>query len=203
MTLNPAIESGLRPCLQTGERVSEGQVILVDAADRPIGAAGKLTAHRNNLRHRAISVIIFDRGGCMLLQKRSASKYHSAGLWSNACCSHPRPGESAAAAARRRLREEMGFAVPLGFAGLVSYEAPVGHELWENEIVHVFTGVHDGEIAPDPAEVQDFRWDSVEAVRDDLRSRSEDYTTWFKLYSGASWFESPARSATRRRHRFR
>jgi isopentenyl-diphosphate Delta-isomerase len=118
----------------------------------------------------------------MLLQRRSASKYHSAGLWSNACCSHPRPGESAAAAARRRL-EEMGFFVPLGFAGLFSYQARVGYELWENETVNVFAGFHDGDIAPALNEVQDFQWRTVEAVRDDLAECPEHYTAWSGLYS--------------------
>lgn len=86
----------------------------------------------------------------------------------------------------------MGFSVPLGFVGRFSYQAQVGHQLWENEIVHVFTGVHNGAVAPNSAEVQDFQWREIEAIREGLAARPEHYTAWFRLYSRASWFERSA-----------
>jgi isopentenyl-diphosphate delta-isomerase len=166
----------------------EEKVILVDAEDRPVGSAGKLIVHQRNLRHRAISVLIFDRAGRMLLQQRSASKYHSGGLWTNACCSHPRPGESPAAAAARRLREEMGFSTPLSFACRFGYETPVGNGLWENEIVHVFTGIYACEVVPDAGEAEDFRWRALDTIRDDVAARPARYTPWFRLYAQAALF---------------
>ena len=169
--------------------LDEGDVILVDAEDRPVGSAGKLIAHQRNLRHRAISVLIFDRAGRMLLQRRSASKYHSGGLWTNACCSHPRLGESPAAAAGRRLGEEMGFVASLSFACRFEYEAPVGNGLWENEIVHVFTGIYDGEVVPNVGEAEDFCWRGLDAIRKDVAVRKTHYTPWFRLYAQAAWFE--------------
>lgn len=168
--------------------MSEEQVVLVDAEDRPLGTAGKLAAHRRNLRHRAISVLVFDPSGRMLLQKRAASKYHSPGLWANACCTHPRPGEAAREAAGRRLREEMGIALPLDFAGVFAYEAPVGAGLWENEVVHVFTGRYEGEVAPDPDEVEAFSWRDMATLRADIDAHGERYTPWFRLYAAAPWF---------------
>ena len=166
-------------------------VILVDENDRQTGEAEKLAAHRRNLRHRAISVIVFDRDGRMLLQQRGAAKYHSGGLWSNACCSHPRPGETTAEAAARRIREEMGFTCPLAFAGIAAYQADVGNGLFENEIVHVYVGRHDGPVAPDPEEAAGFAWETPEAVRADIAARPERYTAWFKLYAEAEWFDAP------------
>ena len=175
--------------------VQEEEVVLVDAADREVGRAGKLAAHRQNLRHRAISVLVFDAAGRMLLQQRAAQKYHSPGLWSNACCTHPRPGEAAAAAASRRLVEEMGISPRLTFAGLFAYQAPVGDGLWENEVVHVFTGLHEGSAAPDPAEVGDWRWSEVAPLRADIAAREDRYTPWFRLYAAAPWFCGPAFAA--------
>lgn len=175
--------------------MSEEQVILVDADDRPVGVAGKLAAHRDNLRHRAISVLVFDPAGRMLVQRRAAHKYHSPGLWTNACCTHPRQGEDAVEAAARRLREEMGIALPLAFAGLFPYQAPVGEGLWENEIVHVFTGVYDGPVSPNPAEVDAHDWREIAALRADIAENGARYTPWFRLYAAAPWFSGPARVA--------
>lgn len=175
--------------------MSEEQVILVDADDRPVGVAGKLAAHRQNLRHRAISVLVFDPSGRMLLQRRAAAKYHSPGLWANACCTHPRHGEEAVEAAGRRLAEEMGIALPLAFAGRFAYEAPVGADLWENEIVHVFTGLYEGKVSPNPDEVETYAWLDVAALRVDIAARSALYAPWFRLYSAAPWFSGTARAA--------
>ena len=89
------------------------QVILVDENDLEIGVMDKMEAHEKALLHRAFSVFIFNAKGEMLLQQRAESKYHSAGLWTNACCSHPRPGEDIKTAAVRRLNEELGFSTEL------------------------------------------------------------------------------------------
>jgi isopentenyl-diphosphate delta-isomerase len=174
-------------------RVSEEKVLLVDADDLPVGAAGKLDAHRLNLRHRAISVLVFDPAGRMLVQRRAAGKYHSPGLWANACCTHPRHGEAAVDAALRRLGEEMGIALPLAFAGLFPYQAQVGDGLWENEIVHVFTGIYEGEVSPNPDEVGTHEWRDVAFLRADIAANGARYAPWFRLYAAAPWFAGPAR----------
>ncbi len=157
-------------------------VILVDANDTPLGTAPKLDAHRRGLKHRAVSALVRNSSGLLLLQRRAAGKYHSAGLWTNACCSHPRPGESAAAAVRRRLFEEMGVDCPLEPLFTASYRATVSNDLVEDEIVHVFVGLHDGAIAPDPAEVSAWKWISFSDLVADQQARPEAYTVWFLHY---------------------
>src|SRR5215510_9669857 len=117
---------------------SADEVILVDEHDRPLGTMGKLEAHRRGLRHRAISVIVRDRHNRFLLQQRAAEKYHSGGLWTNTCCSHPRPGEDTQEAAGRRLKQEMGFTCELTFLFSTHYRADVSRGLIEDEIVQVF-----------------------------------------------------------------
>jgi isopentenyl-diphosphate Delta-isomerase len=123
---------------------SADDVILVDEHDRALGTMAKLAAHQRGLRHRAISVIVRDRDNRLLLQQRAATKYHSGGLWTNTCCSHPRPGEDTLEAARRRLREEMGVACELQLLFSTHYRADVSRGLIEDEIVHVFGGRFDG-----------------------------------------------------------
>ena len=119
-------------------------VILVDADDVAIGTAGKLDAHQRGLRHRAISVLVRNAGGEFLLQRRNPAKYHSGGLWTNACCSHPLPDENTDSAARRRLEQEMGFSCAIEPLFVYHYNDPVPGGLIENEIVHVYGGRHDG-----------------------------------------------------------
>lgn len=119
-------------------------VILVDEQDRPTGRMEKIEAHRKALLHRAFSIFIFNEKGQMLLHKRAAGKYHSGGLWTNACCSHPQPGEETLAAAENRLVEEMGIRVPLTKAFDFSYRAEFDNGLTEYEFDHVFTGTYDG-----------------------------------------------------------
>jgi isopentenyl-diphosphate delta-isomerase len=147
-------------------------VILVDRHDRQIGVEEKMKAHREGKLHRAFSIFIFNQKSEMLLQKRAPNKYHSGGLWTNACCSHPRPGESVEQAAVRRLKEEMGFhcALQEAFHGLI-----------EHEFDHVFVGTYDGEIHPNRREVVGYRWLSPNALKEDVRKFPEAYTTWFKL----------------------
>ncbi len=157
-------------------------VVLVDADDAAIGTAGKLDAHRRGLKHRAISVLIRNANGEFLLQRRAEAKYHSGGLWTNACCSHPLPGESAADAARRRLKEEMSIAGALEPMFVVHYRADVSDGLIENELVHVFGGTHDGPVVPNPAEVSEHKWITLDALDADMRSRPGAYTVWFRKY---------------------
>ncbi len=159
------------------------QVILVDADDREVGAMEKLAAHANGgVRHRAFSVFIVDPQGRWLLQRRAADKYHFPGLWTNACCSHPRPGEGTAAAAHRRLREELGFDCPLAERFQFEYRATSAAEgLTEHELDHVFTGEYSGAVQPDPAEVGAVRWVEIRALEAELRARPETFTPWFRL----------------------
>jgi isopentenyl-diphosphate delta-isomerase len=161
--------------------VSE-QVVLVDEEDREIGVATKLEAHRDGGRlHRAFSVVLFNRRGEMLLQRRAATKYHFGGLWTNACCGHPRRGEPVAAAARRRLGEELGVDVELRPAFCFRYVArDESSGLTEREVDHVFVGnFDDGTLEPDPAEVQALRWRSCQQIERDLNANPKRYTPWF------------------------
>jgi len=160
-------------------------VILVDADDIQVGIAGKLDAHRRGLKHRAISVLVRNAKGEFLLQQRSLAKYHSGGLWTNACCSHPLPGENTADAASRRLAQEMGFSCPIDPLFVFQYNTPVPGGLIENEVVHVFGGRHDGPIKPDPAEVSAWKWISYSDLIANMHSRPEDYTVWFRQYVDA------------------
>src|SRR5205085_4273578 len=134
------------------------QVILVDECDRELGVSEKLQAHRAGALHRAFSIFIFDADKRLLLQKRAQTKYHSAGLWSNTACGHPRPGEPTEAAAHRRLREEMRFDCALRPAFQFLYRAELSGGLVEHEYDHVFVGEFDDEPVPDRAEVEDWRW---------------------------------------------
>jgi isopentenyl-diphosphate Delta-isomerase len=171
-------------------------LILVDASDAPLGSAPKLDVHRRGLKHRAISVLVRNAEGLILLQRRAAGKYHSAGLWANASCSHPRPEESTAAAARRRLAEEMGMDCALDPLFTTSYRAAVSNDLIEDEFVHVFGGIHEGPPAPDPVEVSGWKWMSWPDLAADHLAHPERYTVWFLHYMRAhrgtiaDWLES-------------
>ncbi|MBR9990339.1 MAG: isopentenyl-diphosphate Delta-isomerase [Gemmatimonadetes bacterium] len=156
-------------------------VILVTPDDVPVGVHGKQGAHVDGLLHRAFSVFVVDSSGRLLLQQRAWTKYHSAGLWSNTCCSHPRPGESTAAAAQRRLFEEMGFNCPIETAFSFVYRADVGGGLIEHEYDHVFIGRFDGDPAPDAAEVADWRWITPRELEREMRERPDRFTYWFRV----------------------
>jgi isopentenyl-diphosphate Delta-isomerase len=167
---------------------TDEQVILVDERDRELGADEKLRAHREGTLHRAFSVFIFDGAGRLLLQKRARGKYHSGGLWSNTACGHPRPGEQTEAAARRRLREEMSLDCELREAFEFVYRAELDGALVEHEYDHVFVGKHDAEPAPDPAEVEGWRWVSMRELREGLREEPERYSYWLRLaVEGEHW----------------
>ncbi|WP_395094966.1 isopentenyl-diphosphate Delta-isomerase [Armatimonas sp.] len=156
-------------------------VILVDANDNAIGSCEKLAAHLyGGQLHRAFSVFIFNDKNCLLLQQRALEKYHFGGLWTNTCCSHPRPGETTLTAAQRRLTEELGFTVALTELGQFLYRAEdPATGLTEHELDHVFIGHFTGEPTPNPAEVMDWRWQAMEQVEAELLASPERFTPWF------------------------
>jgi isopentenyl-diphosphate Delta-isomerase len=156
------------------------EVILVDSRDLQIGIAEKSVAHRSGLLHRAFSVLIYDRAGRMLLQQRARSKYHSGGLWSNACCSHPRPGEDTEAAAHRRLLEEMGFDCRLQHVHSFKYRIEVDNGLLEHEYDHIFLGRCDASPKHDPDEVEAWRWFDPGELAHAPTLRPQDFTYWFR-----------------------
>lgn len=157
-------------------------VILVDEQDQETGISEKLEAHKTGQLHRAISVFIFNSRNEMLLQKRAENKYHSGGLWTNACCSHPRPGEDTGGAAKRRLQEEMGLECnSLQFVFSFTYRASLDNKLIEHELDHVFIGRSDETPRPDPNEVAGYKWLPLEDIRKNLAKSPELYTYWFRL----------------------
>jgi isopentenyl-diphosphate delta-isomerase len=157
------------------------QVILVDDNDNAIGEVEKMEAHLKGLKHRAFSIFIFNSSGEMLLQQRALNKYHSAGLWSNACCSHPRPGEKTELAAARRLSEELGFTTPLQKIFDFAYKVSLANGLTEHEFDHVFVGNYDGVVSADAAEVNDWSFKSLEEIKKGLREEPGKYTEWFQI----------------------
>lgn len=157
------------------------EVILVDENDIQTGCIEKMEAHRLGLLHRAFSIFIFNSAGDFLLQRRALDKYHNGGLWTNTCCSHPSPGEMVLEAATRRLKEEMGFITGLSFAFSFMYQTSFDNGLSEHEFDHVFTGIYDGPVAADPAEVADHRLVEFSVLETWLQSSPADFTEWFKI----------------------
>jgi isopentenyl-diphosphate Delta-isomerase len=156
-------------------------VILVDEQDTIIGTMEKMEAHRQGKLHRAFSVLLFNSKGEMLLQKRAKGKYHSAGLWTNTCCSHPLPGEKMEDAAARRLKEEMGIDLRPAFAYKFLYKAHLDGDLIEHELDHVFIGDYNGKPIVNASEVEDWKYANMEWLRKDIQSNPDQYTAWFKL----------------------
>ncbi|HTE23980.1 isopentenyl-diphosphate Delta-isomerase [Flavitalea sp.] len=157
------------------------EVILVNEQDVEVGTMEKLEAHQKAILHRAFSVFIFNKKGEMLLQQRARNKYHSAELWTNACCSHPSPGEETLTAAKRRLVEEMGFSTPLTKIFEFTYKSHYENGLTEHEFDHVYTGIFDGTIKPDPDEVKDYCFKSLDEIEETLQSHPAKYTSWFHI----------------------
>lgn len=157
------------------------RVVLVDEDGNEVGVEEKIKAHKEGKLHRAFSIFIFNSRGELLLQKRARDKYHSGGLWSNTCCSHPKPGESLEHAAHRRLREEMGFDCDLKEAFHFIYKANLNNGFTEWELDHVFIGRYDGEVKPNPNEVEDWRWININDLEDDIKRNPNKYTVWFKI----------------------
>ena len=158
----------------------EDLVILVNEQDAEIGSMPKLEAHQKAALHRAFSVLIYNAENEMLIHQRSMGKYHSEGLWTNACCSHPKPGETVIEAAHRRLEEEMNFDCPLKEEFHFIYKTPLENDLFEHEFDHVLSGVYEGEFTPNPEEVMDYRWVNVSDLKAEIAARPESFTFWFK-----------------------
>jgi len=156
-------------------------LIAVDEHDRETGVVRKTTAHRKGVLHRAFSVFVFDEAGRLLLQRRADGKYHSAGLWSNTCCSHPQAGESVLGGAHRRLREEMGFDCALRTVFGFVYRAALDGGLVEHEFDHVVVGRLQGAPAPGVREVGAWKWEGIPVIESTIAEDPKVFTAWFKL----------------------
>lgn len=156
-------------------------VILVDELDNTIGTMEKIEAHQKGILHRAFSVLLFNSKGEILLQKRAIAKYHSGGLWTNTCCSHPLPAESMQEATRRKLIQEMGIDMIPEFAYKFIYKTNLDNNLIEHEYDHVFIGTYDGDPIINNEEVEDWKFTDLPTLRTDIKENPEAYTFWFKL----------------------
>jgi len=156
-------------------------VILVDKNDSEKGLMEKMEAHQKGELHRAFSIFIFNSSNELLLQKRATSKYHSGGLWTNTCCSHPAPGSAISNEAEKRLLEEMGFTTSLQKIFSFIYKAELDNGLTEYEFDHVFAGTFDGIPNVNPEEVEDWKFVNLEELKQDLVAHPERYTRWFEI----------------------
>ncbi|MGK0252824.1 MAG: isopentenyl-diphosphate delta-isomerase [Mariniflexile sp.] len=159
----------------------EQLVILVNENNEQIGTMPKLEAHEKAVLHRAFSVFIFNDKNELMLQQRAALKYHSALLWTNTCCSHQLVGETNIQAGKRRLNEEMGFVVELEESISFIYKAPFDNGLTEHEYDHVLIGKYNGIPMINQDEVANWKWMSLEVVKNDMLEQPELYTEWFKI----------------------
>ncbi|MBQ2706150.1 MAG: isopentenyl-diphosphate Delta-isomerase [Agathobacter sp.] len=164
------------------EKNASDKLIWVDLFDNEIGSGDKLETHVKNQLHRAFSLfVVYD--GKMLIQRRALSKYHSGGLWANACCSHPRYGEELPDAVQKRMEEELGIAQGscqpeelFSFNYFSQYDG-----LSEYEIDHVFLTDYHGEINPDPDEIMELRWISLEDLQKEMQDAPQTFSTWFLI----------------------
>ncbi len=161
--------------------MKQEHVILVSHDDEAQGVMEKMEAHRKGVLHRAVSVFIINSRGQWLLQRRARQKYHSAGMWSNAACTHPQQGEDNLAAARRRLREEMGLDAGLKEVFSFVYRARLDHSLVEHEFDHIFIGITDDVPQPDPEEVMDYCWVDYARLQEEIQTDPGRFTKWFLL----------------------
>lgn len=157
-------------------------LILVNEQNRAVGQAEKSAVHAAGLLHRAFSIFLIDGKGRVLLQRRSRTKYHSAGLWANSCCGHPRPGEATAHAARRRLGEELGAASALRYAFHARYRTELPNGLTENELVYVYFGTAPRALALNPAEVSSVSWMTLPELHRDIARHPRRYAYWLRYY---------------------
>ena len=161
--------------------MKEEKVILVNEKDEPIGLMNKLEAHEKAVLHRAFSVFILNDNNEVMLQQRAHQKYHSPLLWTNTCCSHQREGETNIQAGTRRLSEEMGFSAELKELFHFIYKAPFDNGLTEHELDHVMIGYYNNKPIINPDEVEDWKWMSIEAIKEDMQIHPDIYTVWFKI----------------------
>ena len=160
----------------------EEEVILVDKHDVEQGTMEKMEAHKNGgTLHRAFSVFVFNTKGELLLQRRALHKYHSGGLWTNTCCSHPRPGETVRGAGHRRLEEEMGMQCKLVELFSFEYKAELDGGMTEWELDHVLLGLSDKEPSINEEEVAEFKYMPLDDIDEDLNKNPQNYTEWFKI----------------------
>ena len=168
--------------------MKEAYVILVDESNNPIGMMEKMETHRKALLHRAVSVFIINSNGEWILQKRALDKYHSMGLWTNTCCTHPSPGESDMESANRRLIEEMGINCKLKKLFSFIYKEKLDNELTEYEYDHVFIGISDTEPVINTFEVDDWKKIYYEELQKDIIANPDNYTCWFKeIYENVNY----------------
>ncbi|MGC9037591.1 MAG: isopentenyl-diphosphate Delta-isomerase [Candidatus Micrarchaeia archaeon] len=162
--------------------IDRQKVVLVDEHDNEVGIEDKLEAHKNGGKlHRAFSIFVFNSKGETMLQKRAEGKYHSAGKWSNTCCSHPAPGEAVIEAAHRRLQEEMGFDCDMEEKFSFIYRADVGNGLTEWEYDHVIFGRYDGEPNINKEEASAYKWISLDMLKKDVEENPQNYTPWLRI----------------------
>ena len=156
-------------------------VVLVDRNDNPMGLMPKLEAHQKGVLHRAFSVFILNQKGQLMLQRRALDKYHSPGLWTNTCCSHPRESESNIEAGVRRLKEEMGFTTPLKPMFSFIYKSKFDNGLTEHEFDHVLLGYYDKQPFINTIEVSEWKWMSLDKIIIEIKNKPEEFTVWFKI----------------------
>ncbi|MBD78410.1 MAG: isopentenyl-diphosphate delta-isomerase [Crocinitomicaceae bacterium] len=170
-------------------------VILVDDKDNAIGRMEKYEAHSKGVLHRAFSIFLFNKNGELLLQQRAECKYHSANLWSNTCCGHPRPDEPTTIAANRRLMEELGIECKLSETFNFTYEAKMENGLIEHELDHVFIGDFSENCHPNPREVKAWVYVPLDVIEHDINHFPNKYSEWFKLVFPklrAYWYKQKA-----------
>jgi isopentenyl-diphosphate delta-isomerase len=165
---------------------------IVNEQGERIGSVEKIEAHVNGVLHEAFSIFVFNSNEELLLQRRNIEKYHSGGLWTNTCCSHPRVGEDINKATHRRLFEEMGFDCELKEMFSFLYKAEkLANNLIEHEFDHVFVGyVENVNILPDENEVCEYAWIKISELKKDIVMNPQKYTEWFKIIMGSQEFNS-------------
>ncbi len=155
------------------------EVILVSEKDEILGTCEKMEAHQKGHLHRAFSIFIFNRSGEMLIHKRALSKYHSGGLWTNACCSHPIFNIPIEETLQERLLFEMGMTCPLEFAFQFLYKGELDQGLIEHELDHVYFGFSDDKPHPNPEEVSEFQYMKIHELEKRVEEFPEEFTIWF------------------------
>ena len=171
-------------------------IVLISEANRMVGAAQKDVVHRCGLLHRAFSIFLTDAEGRFLLQRRSRSKYHSGGLWSNSCCGHPRPGERVLTGARRRVFEELGVTANLTFRFYARYSVALNNNMYENELVYVYSGPIKNTPVPDPDEIEEIKYLSFAEIGQYIHSHPQEISYWMRHYFKAHWLSMEEISAS-------
>ena len=163
------------------------QVVLVNSQDKTLGVCEKMEAHQKGLLHRAFSVFLFNNNNEWLLQQRADTKYHSASLWSNTCCSHPKPNENNLDAAYRRLKEETGIITSLEYKFNFQYKCDFDNGLVEHELDHIFIGKVNKFPQPNPNEISQMKFIPFDLLDEDINQNPDNYTVWFKLLYKRVW----------------